>query len=103
MRRKCPYRIDVLGRDVMPRQDHDIELVAARSEQHRYRARIRVELHLDAELLQRHHIGLTVLEIVGGEADLAAQIHQDFHDLLHSHRPGVLVGRQHAGVDHQHP
>ena len=68
----------------------------------RDRPDVRVEQHLDAALLQLRHVGLPVFEVVGDERDLAAEAGQDLEQRLHAHRAGVLVRRQHAGIDHQH-
>ena len=92
-------RIDVLDRNIVARQHDDIEFPATRPEKLRDRPHVGRKLYLDTELLQRGHIRLTVFEIVRDKRDLAVEIDEDREYLLHAHRPGILIRRQHAGVD----
>ena len=68
-----------------------------------HRARVGMEHDLDAALLQVADVGLPVFEVVGDEHDLAARLDHELQHRERAHRSGVLVGRQHAGFDHQHP
>ena len=101
-RRERAHRVDVLDRDVVPRHHHDVELAAALGQEIGDRADERMKQHLDAALLQLRNVRLPVLEVVGDERHLAAERRQDLEDRQHAHRAGVVVGRQHAGVDDQH-
>ena len=97
--REPAHRVDVLRGDVMTRQHDDVELAAALHQQVGDRAHVRMEQHLDATLLQRAHVRLPMLEVVGDERDLASQRRGDLEQRLHPQRAGILVRRQHARVD----
>ncbi len=78
MWREDPDRVDVPGRNIMPRQHHDIELIAARSEEDRDRTHVRMEFDFDTQLLQRRHIRLPIFQIVRSEGNLATEVPPEF-------------------------
>ena len=87
----------------MTRQHDDVELASALRQQLGDRAHVRMEQHLDAALLQRAHVRLAGAR--GCRRRTSPCNRSDVSDLehrLHAQRSGILVGRQHAGVDDQH-
>ncbi len=74
MRRESAQGVEVFDRDVVPRHHDDAELAAARIEKVRDGLRIGREHDFDAGLLQLRDVGLAILEVVGDEGDLAAQL-----------------------------
>ena len=102
LRREAPDRIDVLRRDVVPREDHQVELAAAPVEHLGDRGHVGGVQHLDATRLQLADVGFPVLEIVADERHLRPGLDRELEHRERAQRPRVLVGRQHAGIDHQH-
>ena len=102
LRREPADQLDVLHRDVVPRDDDEVELAAATVEDLRHRADVGRVQHLDAPLLQVAHVGLAVLEVVADQRHLRAGLDRELEHRERAHRPRVLVGRQHARLDHQH-